>query len=316
MSPLVSIVIPTYNRSHTLGRAIQSVLNQTLKDFELIIVDDGSTDETNSVLGTFESSDQIKIILQPHAGSAAACNRGIRVARGRYIAIHGSDDEWAPENLTKAVEALEHAGPQVGVFYSDMWRIMPDGSSLYHHAPAQVRRGQLINEDTREFAVFGIGSGAAVIKKECYDTVGLFDELMPRFLDLELFIRLADKFDFLHHPEPLVRWTYGKGISSDHQAFAISKLYLLEKYRRRLKRHKRFLARQYLETALAFESIDDMPESFRLVSKAILADPSIFKEARAAFQIRDVTKFRRNVLRRLLVPTRSRVLRRLNSAAD
>ena len=125
---------------------------------------------------------------------------------------------------------------------------------------------------------------------------------MPRFIDLELFIRLADRFDFLHHAEPLVRWNYSEGISTDRQAFAASRLYLLPKYRLRLERNKRHLANQYLQTALAFESIDDTKESCRLALKAILADPLILKEAYTGFRGRGAKKVLRNVFRLLRSP--------------
>src|SRR5687768_15137573 len=105
--PLVSVVLPTYNRAKTLERSIQSVLNQTFTDFELIIVDDGSTDESESILAKFSQLANVVLVARPRRGCAAARNQGIRLARGRYMAFQDSDDEWRPNKLAKAVAALE-----------------------------------------------------------------------------------------------------------------------------------------------------------------------------------------------------------------
>lgn len=94
----VSVIIPTYNYGRFLGEAIQSVLDQTFTDFELIVVDDGSTDNTKEVVSSFKDS-RIKYIFQENCGVSAAQNTGIRASTGEYIAILGSDDKWFPENL-------------------------------------------------------------------------------------------------------------------------------------------------------------------------------------------------------------------------
>ena len=96
--PKVSIIIPTYNRANLLPRAIKSVLSQTFKDFELIVINDGSTDNTEEVIKKFQKKDErIKYILhKDNKGEAAARNTGIRIAKGEYIASHDSDDEWLP----------------------------------------------------------------------------------------------------------------------------------------------------------------------------------------------------------------------------
>ena len=93
--PKVSVVIPTFNRADTIGDSIKSVLEQTFKDFEVIVVDDGSTDGTESVVAAFGDS-RIKYIMQDNAGACAARNNGIRHANGEYIAFQDSDDYWMP----------------------------------------------------------------------------------------------------------------------------------------------------------------------------------------------------------------------------
>ncbi len=107
--PKVSVIIPTYNRAHIVGEAIASVLAQTCRDFEAIVVDDGSTDETRAVIDRYveQYGDQVKYLYQENAGSAAARNIGIRAARGDLIAFLDSDDLWLPHHLALTIKALD-----------------------------------------------------------------------------------------------------------------------------------------------------------------------------------------------------------------
>ena len=116
--PTVSVIIPTYNHAHVLGRSIQSVLNQTFQDFELIIVDDGSTDDTESLVNR-SSSNKIKYVRhQGNQGRSVTRNTGIQLAKGDYIAILDADDEWMPEKLEKQMKVIRTAPPEVGVVYT------------------------------------------------------------------------------------------------------------------------------------------------------------------------------------------------------
>jgi glycosyltransferase involved in cell wall biosynthesis len=252
LPPIVSVVLPTLNRAKTLGRAIQSVLDQTFGDFELIIVDDGSTDDTKLVFDKYAGQEKVRLISQLVPGCSAARNIGVCVSRGRYVAFQDSDDEWVPDKLEKAVEALEDSGPEVGVFYSDMIRIEEDGRQSYWHSP-DVERGVLINERILDFQVACIGIQSAVIKRDCFSKVGLFDERLPRFIDLELFIRLADQFDFIHCREPLVWYYGGSGISTDSRAQVIARTYLIEKYHERLEVNPYYLPGQHLQLRIAIQ---------------------------------------------------------------
>ena len=107
--PEVSVIIPTFNYGRFLEQAIQSVLGQTFQDFELIVVDDGSTDDTREVLARFESDRRVRCLFQANRGDAAARNTGILNAGGRYVAFLDSDDYWMPEKLER----------QLGIMRSD-----------------------------------------------------------------------------------------------------------------------------------------------------------------------------------------------------
>ncbi|HXU09404.1 MAG TPA: glycosyltransferase [Blastocatellia bacterium] len=250
LPPSVSVVLPTFNRAPTLARAIESVLSQTFNDFELIIVDDRSTDDTHEIFGRYTSHDKIRIISQLASGCSVARNIGVSVSRGRYVAFQDSDDEWTPDKLEKAVAALDGSSPDVAVFYSDMLRIQQNGDQFYWRSP-DIQKGVLINEQSLDYQVACIGIQSAVIKRECFCDTGMFDERLPRFIDLELFIRLSDRFEFIHCREPLVRYYAGKGISTDTRAQVIARNYLVEKYRRRLESNTQHLAAQELQIKIA-----------------------------------------------------------------
>ena len=167
LPPAVSVVLPTFNRAPTLARAIESVLSQTFNDFELIIVDDRSTDDTPGILRRYASHDKIRIISQLAPGCSAARNIGVSVSRGRYVAFQDSDDEWTTDMLEKAVAALDGSSPDVGVFYSDMLRIQQNGEQSYWSSP-DIQKGVLINEQSLDYQVACIGIQSAVIKRECF----------------------------------------------------------------------------------------------------------------------------------------------------
>jgi glycosyltransferase involved in cell wall biosynthesis len=270
--PIVSVILPTYNRAKTLKRAIESVLNQTYRDFELIIVDDGSTDETLLILGEYFGLDNVRLISQLRHGCSVARNIGIYASRGRYIAFQDSDDEWLPGKLEKAMSLLNGSGPETGVFYSDMVRVQVDGSRTKFQSP-DVERGMLINEHTLDYQVYGIGIQSAVIKRECFARVGNFDEALTRFIDLELFIRMSDHYQFIHYREPLVKYYAVEGISTNSQALVNARHYLLKKYRSRLAEQDHYLAKQYLYLSRALTENGNRYRPLVFVLKALLCAP-------------------------------------------
>lgn len=267
MNPSVSVILPTYNRGKTIKRSIESVLRQTFKDFELIIVYDRSTDETCEILKTYGACGQVRLVSQLRHGCSVARNIGVQVSRGRYVAFQDSDDEWMPDKLERAIKTLESCGPEVGVFYSDMLRVEPNGSSYHFHSP-DVRKGVLINDETLDYQVHCIGIQSAVIRRECFDRAGLFDEALPRLIDLELFIRLSDQFEFFHCKEPLVRYYACEGISTNHGALVFARRYLIDKYRRRLEEHRHHLISQHLHLRLAVQ----MQQTARVSSQLSAAE--------------------------------------------
>ena len=230
------------------------------------------------------ATDQLQFVARPHRGAAAACNHGIRLARGKFIAIQGSDDEWFPQKLERGINALEHASAKTAVFYSDMMRVHANGEFFHAHAP-EVRRGQLLNDATLDFSVVGIGSNSAIMKRSCLDEVGLFDENLRRFIDLELFLRLLAKFDFVQAKESLVRWHLAEGMTTDTKARVHARHYLLRKYRALFRNNRPALAGQYIQLALAYAAHHNTAQTYRFALQALLICPQDARVRTAASEI-------------------------------
>jgi len=205
MNPKISVIIPTYNRANLLPRAIKSVLSQTFKDFELIIVDDGSNDNTKRIVEEFQKRDsRVKYIWQKNSGGAASPkNNGIKNTQGNYIAILDSDDEWLPEKLQKQLELFENSSNQKKGFVSCHALVINEKSGKKFEYKTPRYKNVLKNILTQDY----MGSGSGMLyKKSVFDNVGLFDENLKTGQDWEMRIRLAQKYDFDFVPEPLFKY--------------------------------------------------------------------------------------------------------------
>lgn len=228
-APAVSVVLPTYQRGDLIGRAVASVLAQTWADLELLVVDDGSTDDTAAVLARVDDPRVHVLRLADNRGAGAARNAGIRRARGRFLAFQDSDDEWLPNKLERHLQAFAAAGAEIGVVYSDMLRVYRDGREAYHRSP-DILPDVLIDPATRFYQVCRLGIQATVIRRECFAAAGVFDERFPALEDLELFIRLSRRTGFHHIEEALVRYHETDGLSQNVPAKITARTLLLELY--------------------------------------------------------------------------------------
>jgi glycosyltransferase involved in cell wall biosynthesis len=237
--PAVSVVLPTYNRADTLKRSIQSVLSQSFTDFELIVVDDASRDESAEVVASFDDS-RIKYVRNEfNLGGAGARNVGIRNARANLIAFQDSDDEWLPIKLERCLEELNKDDSLLGV-YSAYWQIM-GRNARYLPMICPPDWG----EDMTEALLWGnfVGTPTAVVYKDALNKCGGFDQKMPRYQDWELFIRLSAHGKFLFIEEPLIlSYCTSNSITSNHLAHqhALERIY--KKNFEKIKQNKRLLA--------------------------------------------------------------------------
>jgi glycosyltransferase involved in cell wall biosynthesis len=209
--PYVSVVIPAYNQAHFLGEAIQSVLNQTFRNFEIIVVDDGSTDDTPLVAQQF--SDHIKYIRQENKGLSGARNTAIRHASAEIIALLDSDDLWEPEFLDKMINCLKQ-NPQAGAVYCGFKWIDAEGRIMGN---PNVR---VVSPELFYKTIICEGNWlvpcAVVFRKHLAEKVGLFDESLSPVADAQLWTKLSAHASFVGLPEALVRYRrHGNNMSND-----------------------------------------------------------------------------------------------------
>jgi len=199
---LVSIIIPTYNRADLLGDALSSVFAQCYRDFEVIVVDDGSTDNTAEVLRPLAEQDLIRYIHQKNAGEAAARNKGLLEARGRYIAFLDSDDLFEPEKLKLQTEFLQNH-PEVGLVHSGYIKFDNAGNNLGYRDASWFSGSiypQILLYWTTLMAV-----DAVLIPRIVFEHVGLFNETLRTGPDLDMWRRIARRYPFAFINKSLAR---------------------------------------------------------------------------------------------------------------
>jgi glycosyltransferase involved in cell wall biosynthesis len=204
--PRVSIVIPTHNRGRLLGRSLRSLLAQTEPRFEIIVVDDASTDDTAAVVRSLSDARIRYQRLERNCGPGGARNAGVRAASGELLAFQDSDDEWMPDKLERQLALLSSADSSTGVVYCDMLRVHADGSTPSEHHSPKLRRGRWIEPRTGFYAPYGLGIQTCLMRREAFESVGGFVEELRCFEDLELFLRLLLRWEFRLDPRPLVRY--------------------------------------------------------------------------------------------------------------
>lgn len=198
--PAVSVVIPAYNSAWCIRRAADSVLAQSFHDFELIVVDDGSTDETAAILRTY--GDALRLISKPNGGMSSARNAGIRAARGRYVAFLDSDDRWLPDKLARQV-ALMTAQSDLAFCAATATLEDPDGNAAGTWACNGANSPSVADVFASHATVAG-GASSVLARRELVQELGGFDESLFGAEDTDLWIRLAALGRFCCIAEPLV----------------------------------------------------------------------------------------------------------------
>jgi glycosyltransferase involved in cell wall biosynthesis len=201
MANKVSVIIPTHNRASVIGRAVASVRAQTFHDMEIIVVDDGSTDDTPQIVQSIHDPRIRYIRCQTNRGPSAARNVGLKAARGEYVAFLDSDDEWAPEKTEKQVRLLDSLSDDWG-YCSTGTRFIKDGWRESHLCPTPVRQGYTFADLL--FGKLYVPTPGLVIRRACLKRVGFFDERLRVNEDYELLIRLSREYRLAVLPEPLV----------------------------------------------------------------------------------------------------------------
>lgn len=280
--PLISVIIPVYNGKKTIRETIESVLNQTFYDWELIVINDGSQDSTFEIVSSIQDP-RVKIFSYPNAGLAASRNRGIAQACGEYISFLDADDLWTPDKLEAQLTALQE-NPQASVAYS--WSDYIDESSQF------LRRGSHITVNGDVYAkllltdFFENGSNP-LIRRQALTAVGGFDGSIDTAADWDMWLRLAARYHFVAVPSPQILYRVSASSMTAHvwrqeaaclqvieRAFAVAPEAL-----QHLK--QRSLANLY--KYLTFKALEGLPERHRGITavrffwQAVRNDPSLLR---------------------------------------
>ena len=193
----ISVIIPSYNRKHTLSRAIKSVLNQTYNASEIILVDDGSIDETKPwVLGNFP---MVKYLSQLRNGVSAARNKGIEHSKNNWISLLDSDDEWLPEKLEEQVQQIKEDKSSLFSHTNEIW--IRNGVRVNQMKKHQKYGGQIFNKC---LDICRVSPSSVLLHKKVLQDVGLFDEKLEVCEDYDLWLRISAKYPVLFLDRPLI----------------------------------------------------------------------------------------------------------------
>ncbi len=199
----ISVIIPVYNHEKYIAESIESVLNQSYKDFEIVVVDDGSTDRTPEILRDFGC--KIKYIRQENKGGAAALNTAIRNSTGEYLAWVSSDDVFMPTKLEDQIKFFNE-NPGVDLTYADFYIIDKNGEIKREvHSPYYSDRKTFVyNMLIGNF----INGSSVMFKRSCIEKVGYFDEEMKYHADGNMWFRMLKHYNFGHIPKPLLKYRW------------------------------------------------------------------------------------------------------------
>lgn len=220
---MVSVVIPAYSRYHTLKRAITSVLNQTYKDIEIIIVDDGSVDDTKKIKYEFD----VAYIYQANQGVSSARNKGIKASKGEWIAFLDSDDEWHQKKLQKQIEFFKD-NPHIKVCHTgERW--IRDGKEIKYPKRLKKPSGWCFEDNLQTCK---IAASSIILKKEVFEKVGYFDESFRVCEDYDLWLRISKEYEIGLLEEKLITKHYSNdGLSKSIKFIDLHHINSLLKFR-------------------------------------------------------------------------------------
>jgi glycosyltransferase involved in cell wall biosynthesis len=216
---MVSAIIPTYNRARVVCEAIESVLRQSYREVEIIVVDDGSTDDTQARLAHY--GNRICVVTQSNSGPAAARNRGVAASSGELIAFLDSDDLWLPTKIERQVNLLAKIGPSVPCCLSNITMQWSTGERTSFDIAAldpPISEGIWLNVDEVLVTRFVLFNQGVMIRRDVLERCGGFDESLWLLEDTELSLRLSLEGPWAFIREPLVVWRETKAGSLYQQA--------------------------------------------------------------------------------------------------
>jgi glycosyltransferase involved in cell wall biosynthesis len=263
--PKVSVIIPTHNRAESLPSAITSILNQTFQDFEIIIIDDASKDHTREVIANFNDA-RIKVIHnQVSKGAAGARNIAIMNSSCEYIAFLDDDDEWLPEKLKIQTCLLDNSPPEVGgvcTGYFTIEKMSERILSTVNYEMIDLSKGN------------PIATSSILLRRECFEKCGLFDESMLACSDYDMWIRISKKFSFKTIGNTLVKYYINEnGLTLNYEKKSRSLEILLKKHDNFFKSDYKGYSKQYLELGVIYCYNGELQKGRKAFGKSIRVNP-------------------------------------------
>ncbi|MDQ6891352.1 MAG: glycosyltransferase [Acidobacteriota bacterium] len=261
--PTVSVVIPTYNRANLVGAAIVSVLEQSFQDFEIVVVDDASTDHTEAVVQRFRDV-RIKFVRQSaNRGDAAARNRGVAGSTGEFVAFLDDDDEWLPEKLRLQLQALADGSSALGGVHTGRYIIDRESGKV-----------------TRELAPSGadkewrISTSSILLKRRCLNEAGPFDEDNPFSSDFDMWLRILSRYQLVYIDQPLVRaYVHGNRLSTNIAKMIKGEEAILRKHGALFVRDSKSYSHHFLNLGVLYCYAGDARKGRQTLARAITIYP-------------------------------------------
>ena len=277
-NPAHSVVIATHNRANLLPRAVNSVLNQTFEDFELIIVDDASSDETEQVAHSFQDPRVRYVKREANGGCPAAKNTGILHAKGEYVSLLDDDDEYLPEFLEEMYGAFEAASEHAGVGWCGRRYVKEtlEGNSIL--------KDSLWNPtfDSREEAFLSFlqsrkvgGASGITVRRSSVISEGMYDECLKKADDTDLLTRMVRHFDFVVVPKVLIKVYHhtGSRLTTYDQTMAESYDHLIQKHMETLRQHAHLWTALHYKAGWLHYHAGNKARARQYMMKALRKDP-------------------------------------------
>ncbi len=247
-NPKVSVIIPSYNRAHIILNCLESVCSQTYSNLEIIIVDDGSKDNTSDVVSQYKDSRIIYVKHEKNQGLPSARNTGIKTSCGEILAFQDTDDLWMPTKIEETVNVFGESSSDVGVVYAASIRYRNNKKTYLPASYIKPKEGDVFK---RLLLGNFIPAISACVRRECFDQVGIFDPSLPSLEDWEMWIRLAKKYKFRFIEEPLQTIYYTKdSLTANVSNFLNAEKLILKKHYSDFAKNPPVLAKRYAQIGI------------------------------------------------------------------
>lgn len=268
--PNISVIIPTHNRADLLKAAIQSVLDQTYTDFELLVCDDASNDHTQDTVAGFSDPRIVYRRYERNSGVIELRNNAVNSSSGEYIAFLDDDDEWLPEKLEKQVSVLDRSSPETGAVFTGA--IFLDTKLGRERIVIPRHRGNIFKELLfNDFIV----TSSLLVKKICFQKAGLFDHGFKSASDFDMWIRISELFEFDCIEEPLVKYRVHQNSISNNNLNVIRGIErLIAKHKDSFNNNKSAYGNHLFKLGIAYCYSGNMSEGRKALIKAIRLNPN------------------------------------------